>query len=114
MQPILDYKNNDVGLDYDQDSKRIESSNDESDLEDNNIIEDIEKQIKVEIEVDPNIFGSVSEDVTNVSKYPDEKSLMDVWKLPSGKTVAEAICDPTILHKSHPSSLKIICVRVNI
>ena len=86
-----------------QDSEGIESSEDESDLEDN-VIEDIEEQIEVGVEVDPNVSesgsGSVSEDVTNVPKYPDEKSLMDVWKLPSGITVAEAIRGPTSLHKS--------------
>ncbi len=87
-----------------EDSERIESSDDESDLEDKNVIEDIEEQIEVGVEVDPNVSesgsGSVSEDVTNVPKYPDEKSPMDVWKLPSGITVAEAIRGPTILHKS--------------
>ncbi|CAG8675691.1 10641_t:CDS:10 [Funneliformis mosseae] len=101
-----------------EDSERIESSDDESDLENKNVIEDIEEQIKVGVEVDPNVSesgsGSVSEDVTNVPKYPDEKSLMDVWKLPSGITVTEAIYGPTILHKSHPSNLEIIRVGANV
>ncbi|CAG8658021.1 10211_t:CDS:2 [Funneliformis caledonium] len=75
-----------------EDSERIESSDDESDLENKNVIEDIEEQIE----------------------YPDEKSPMDVWKLPSGITVAEAIHGPTILHKSHPSNLGIIRVGANV
>ncbi|CAG8562478.1 13913_t:CDS:2, partial [Funneliformis caledonium] len=93
----------------------LEYSNDESDFnEDENVIEDIEEQIEVGIKIDSNVSRSISEDLTNVLKYSDEKSPMDIWKLPSEITVTKAICDSTILHKSHLSNLGIICVRANV
>ncbi|CAG8451532.1 149_t:CDS:2 [Funneliformis caledonium] len=57
----------------------LKYSDDKSDLnKDENVIKDIEKQIEVEIKVNLNVSGSISEDLTNISKYLDEKSPIDV------------------------------------
>ncbi|CAJ0755890.1 19414_t:CDS:2 [Entrophospora sp. SA101] len=46
--------------------------------------------------------------MTSVLAYPTKDSPMDIWLLPSGKSVAEVTCGPSTLHKPHPSYIGII------
>ncbi|CAJ0846475.1 15664_t:CDS:10 [Entrophospora sp. SA101] len=62
------------------------------------------------IEVGPSIapIEFRSENMTSVLAYPTKDSPMDIWLLPSGKSVAEVTCGPSTLHKPHPSYIGII------
>uniref|UniRef100_U9T1L7 Uncharacterized protein n=1 Tax=Rhizophagus irregularis (strain DAOM 181602 / DAOM 197198 / MUCL 43194) TaxID=747089 RepID=U9T1L7_RHIID len=87
----------------------ISSDDDNSDIysdfdDENNNKDDLE----IVIEVGPDIAPTELKSKGTISVYPAEDRPTDTWVLPSGKFVADAICGPPTLHKSHPSNMGIV------
>ncbi|CAB5182637.1 unnamed protein product [Rhizophagus irregularis] len=87
----------------------ISSDDDNSDIysdfdDENNNKDDLE----IGIEVGPDIAPTELKSKGTISVYPAEDRPTDTWVLPSGKFVADAICGPPTLHKSHPSNMGIV------
>ncbi|CAB4373460.1 unnamed protein product [Rhizophagus irregularis] len=64
--------------------------------------------LEIGIEVGPDIAPTELKSKGTISVYPAEDRPTDTWVLPSGKFVADAICGPPTLHKSHPSNMGIV------
>ncbi|RUP44878.1 hypothetical protein BC936DRAFT_148910 [Jimgerdemannia flammicorona] len=111
-----EYEQSDVESEQYQSDSEYERDSQHNDQE--------EEEEEIDIDVDPNVStpavdGNVATQSGEPERqdnttYPAYGSSPEIWILPSGLSVAEAICPPNSLPKAHPSHMGIIRVGANI